>query len=267
MPIDLSTVDLDQPAFTSEGVTENPTADAPQAKSGEEGKPTSGGEPVAPVVEQQVPYSRFSETVKARREAEERAKEAEERYQLLLQQREENERNQPQSAPSDLPSWWVKMYGDNENSREAYKYELERQQLVKSEARREALEAVRQERSQESEILSRNEQTIDNRLADLSYGLGRDLSEQEEAAILDIVDEFTPKDEQGRYSGDLIPMNKAWEILQYRVSQHSQRQQESRKTPTELTSARTQGEPNDKAKNDKDFNPRDWNAYKRRLPK
>lgn len=261
-------VDLDQPAFTSEEVKVVPTAEAPQAESGEgQEQATSGADPV--VDEQKVPYSRLKSVIERAREAERRADEAMERLNSLERApryEERSERNdEVRPYNGSLPVPWVKMYGDNENSRLAYSYEVERQNELRDVLRREALDAVREERTQESQSLSQNERTIDERIEDLSYSLGRDLSEQEEGALLDIVDEYTPTGRDGKYTGDLLPMDKAWEIYNLRMSQQTNQVARQRRTPTALTSVRTDGEPGSKDAS-KDWNPHDWNSYRKRIP-
>lgn len=266
-------VNLDSPAFASEATTEdvkeNATAEDSQAQSGTEEKEENGGQASSSAtqddVEQKVPYSRMATVIEQRREAERRAMEAEERLQELLSRRDDSRESRSVDS-NDLPSWWLQMYGDTENSRKAYAYELERQQFIKDEARREALEAVRQERAQESQNLSQNESTLDERLAELSEIIGRDLTEDEEAAVLDIVDEYTPEDSNGKYAGELIPFDKAWEIYELRQSRVSEKTKRSRATPTALTSARTDGEVTGNDKNNERWDPRDWNAWKRKIP-
>lgn len=269
-------INLDAPAFTSTEVKEPITAEASQAESEQSEReqtppPVDGGVPAIPETEEQkVPYSRMKSVIDRARDAERRAEEAEE---ALAQSRSARQNIAPEHDDTvhpyngSLPVWWVKMYGDNDVAREAYSYELVRQEQIRDEAKREAIEAVRAERSQESQILAENERTIDERLEDLSMGMGRDLTEKEELALLDIVDEYTPKDADGNYSGDLLPMDKAWEIHTLRQSQGSKRTQKSRQVPTELTSERTDGEPNNSETDNKNWNPLNWNGYRSRIPK
>lgn len=271
----MSKVNLDSPAFgpgaianePKENVTTQPSQGESENRNETKVEPTSGGEPVVapPTEEQRVPYSRLKAVTDARREAEDRAAEAEDRYQRLLSEREQRQQGQFQQQV-ELPTWWVKLYGDTDQSKEAYSYELERQQTIREEARREALEAVREERAQEGQVLSSNERIIDNRLEDLGQVLGRDVTEQEEASILDIVDEYTPKDRDGNYAGELISFEKAWEIHELRQSQATGKTRQARRAPTDLTSQSSQGEPTGKEKDDKNWNPLDWNSWKRRIP-
>ena len=55
---------------------------------------------------------------------------------------------------------------------------------------------------------------IDELLEDLEEDSGRELTEHETSAILDIVDEYTPKDDKGNYIVELLPFDYAWEIYE-----------------------------------------------------
>lgn len=258
-------INLDAKAFGTEVPTETDTAQTPPVESVEnkeqETSPSTGDE-----TEQRVPYSRFKIANDRARQAEQEAESARIELERIRQERTERYEERTQDEPKDLPSYWLKMYGDSDNSREAYKYELERQTIIRDEARREALDAVREERQMETRALSNNERTIDQRIANLSDDLGRDLTDTEESALLDIVDEYTPKDQDGNYAGELIPFEKAWEIYEMKQSQGGQRTRQARSTPTALTSSRTDGEPNNQEKNNKDWNPLDWNSWRKKIP-
>lgn len=63
-------------------------------------------------------------------------------------------------------------------------------------------------------LLERNIAIIDQHLAELECSLGRNLTEKEEYEILDIVDDLTPTDEDGKYICALIPFDYAWQVYQ-----------------------------------------------------
>lgn len=273
---------LDTPAFPPKADEVVTTTEGSQPESevvtGSNGTPAplpadqEGIVPSDPVEddEQKVPYSRMKSVIDARREAEQRAEEAEQRLNEVLSRRETpSYRQEPQEVEpysGSLPYHWAKMYGDNDTSRLAYSYELERQEALREEFRREALQAVREERNYESQVIATNERTIDERLEDLSYSLGRGLSEREEEALLSIADEYTPKDENGNYSGDLIPFDKAWEIYNLQQAQSVGSATRQRRAPTVATNTPTHGEPSNRESDNKNWNPLDWNSYSRRIP-
>src|ERR1035437_7857154 len=62
--------------------------------------------------------------------------------------------------------------------------------------------------------IEKNVDKINDNFEDLAEYLGGELTEYEESAILDIIDEFTPKDSDGNYVAGLIPFEYAWEIYE-----------------------------------------------------
>lgn len=260
-------IDLDTPAFGSEGASEAPT-DVSQTQrelgSDEEEVASSTEKPVVEE-EQKVPYSRFSSALNRAKEAEIEAAEARARYEELTRSRQEVTRV-TEEPTGDLPTYWVKLYGDSEPSKEAYKYELQRQEAIEERAEQRALQAMEQRQETESRALSQNESTIDSRIEDLSSELGRDLTPDEESSLLDIVDEYTPKNSDGSYlGGDTIPFDKAWEIYELKQASKGQATKKSRNAVANIVNSKTDGEPTGKTDNNKNFNPMDWNAYKKRI--
>lgn len=284
MLVDKNKIDWNAPAFArAEESSSESTTEVSQTESGggepvvtpapvEEGTATSGAEPV--VDEQKVPYSRFSTALSRAKEAEREAEEAR-RHAMELEERLRTREYQPSYAPQGeqgveiykgvLPGSWIRLYGDSDASREAYSLELIRQREIEERAERRAIEAYERRSTEERQALSSNERLIDDRLEDLSALLGRDLTEKEESAVLDIVDEYTPKDEYGNYAGDTIPFEKAWEIYEMRNEHVAQAAKKSRSNATAATSTRTEGEPTGREKNYENWNPQDWNAYRRRI--
>lgn len=72
---------------------------------------------------------------------------------------------------------------------------------------------------QESLRVNENIGIIDKHLSGLCDYLGRLLTEEETNDILDIVDEYTPKDKDGDYLGPLLPFEYAWEIYKIQKEQ------------------------------------------------
>lgn len=62
----------------------------------------------------------------------------------------------------------------------------------------------------------KNVAEIDKNFATLAGHIGRPLTDDEQGAILDIVNEFMPKDEKGGYYWPLISFEKAWEVYELR---------------------------------------------------
>lgn len=227
---------------------------APQPKEEPKAEPeVKVEEPVKPSDEEnQVPYSRFKkfhdEALQARKDAEE------------LRVRLEALESKPVPEKSnDLPDWWKNLYGDSDDSRKGWTVQQEQNERLKEDLRREALEAIRSEQREETKRQTDNLETLDDHLESISAVAGRDLTEQEQSELLDIVDDFTPKDNDGNYIGAMLSPEKAWEIheMKQEVSKSSRKQ--SRDAVATLTSPHTEGQPDgDKAEKDKSWNPLDW---------
>lgn len=234
-------IDLNAPAFGENAVkledvapvtSETPT-DAPQAKEEVESKEE----------EQRVPYSRF-ETV--RQQKEDAIREAQEATERLRELEARQSRPTVDDSPYEeaIRNRVIKLYGDNDVSKEIIEIELSRQRQIEEAAERRALEAVRADRENEVTQVRQNENIIDMRIDDLAEALGRNLTAKEEEALLDVVDEYTPKNADGSYAGETIPFDKAWEIVEMRNAQKSASASKSREVPTFLSGTRTEGEPN-----------------------
>lgn len=220
---------------------------------------------VESVEENHVPYSRFknvhSRATEAEREAAQARREAAE-----WRERYERYTPQTQNDKSDVPpSYWVKLYGDSPESLEGWKIQSQANEELKEQAKREALESIRNERYEEAERVEENLETIDESFDRLTAYIGRDLTEKEQSTILDIVDEYTPQDNEGNYLGAVLPFEKAWEIYELKKGAQTAPTRQARDSVAALSSQNTHGETGIVEK-DNNFNPLDWNAYKKRIP-
>lgn len=250
-------IDLNAPAFGPGSQKLEPEKVEPQKPDGQEVKVEKGEAPETEPVgeENKVPYSRFKkfhdEAIQLRQEAAEWKAKAE---------------TKPAERETEIkvPPFWKELYGDSEASQEAWKIQSEQNEIMLSRAREEAKDAYRQERYAEIERQERNVEAIDTGLETLKDFVGRDLTEKEQAAVLDIVDDFTPKGKDGNYTGDLFPFEKAWEV--YELKQNSQKapKKESRNNVASLSGQKSQGEPSVNEK-DADFNPLDWGGWRKKL--
>lgn len=220
-----------------------------------EGEAIKEEEPAELEKESKVPYSRFK---KFHDEALEYKRQAEE-------WRQKAEAIKPEVKEDDeLPARWVKLYGDSEASREAWKEQQALNQEVILKAREEALEAVRNERYQEIENTEKNIESLDNQFELLKDYIGRDLTEKEQESVLDIVDEYSQTGRDGKYIS-FFPMDKAWEIYELKEQASKAPKKTARDNVASLSGNKTDGEPNAQAEKDKAFNPLDWNSYRSKL--
>ena len=260
--MDLDKVDLNAPAFGSKAqMVEAPSVE--EQKPAEETNIEQGSGEDTSVEENKVPYSRFRNVSLARREAEKEAAEWRARV-------EELERERPtrrESTSTGTPDWWKKLYGDNDQTKEAYEiWQQNQPQFDPNQVRQEAIKAWREEQEREEQSTQENLQTLDEHLEEISSLAGHDLTENEESAVLDIIDEYTPKDRNGRYAGSLIEPDKAWEIYQLKNNSASASRRQSRDQVAGLTSSKSNGETSlDAAERDKNFVPQAWGQWRNRF--
>lgn len=240
---------LDTPAYgegSEEGVVTKP-----------EGEVTEEEAPAESVEESKVPYSRFKkfhdEATQLRTEVEEL------RRQVTSYQPRQEE------PEVEVPERWIRLYGDSDASKEAWREQQRLNEETITRAREEAIEAVRAEKYQEAERIENNIATIDEEFELLSDYLGRTITEKEQEAILDIVDDYTPKDQEGNYAGAIMPLEKAYEIYELKQQASTAPKKIARDSVASLSGSQSQGQSDAKAEQDKSFNPFDWDAAKKRL--
>ncbi len=251
-------VDLSGPAFAPAQIShdsveeEEHKAEETQENEGQ----GSEGTPETSVEENKVPYSRFKnihERYKdTQREYQEYRAQTEAELERLRQGREER---QTFEQSSETPDWWKKLYGDSPESKEGYRIFSQNmpRTLTKEEIRQEARQAYIEEQQQESQRVEGNLETLDDTLDDLGAYLGRDLTEKEQADVLDIMDEYTPKDDDGMYMGPLFSAEKAWEVYELRQRANQGTRKQERDSVASLTGTESHGEPGTSHTLDKDW--------------
>lgn len=181
-----------------------------------------------------VPYSRF-ESVN------ERAIRAEEELRILKESQQHGT-VPANDAPVQLPSYWVKLYGDSDASKEAFQL---RQQELK-ETRQELYQSLREEMEQEREQEeARTEELVDDwsaQIDDFAATHKRKFTDTQTDALLDVMDELTPKDSKGNYLVEPISLlPQAVELYDLRQERASAKKKQSKQATTRLTAARGEG--------------------------
>lgn len=253
--------DLNAPAF-GEGAQKVTGSDEEVTKVVEEEiKPEVVVTEEASAEESKVPYSRFKKFHDAAKEAE-----AEVAYWKDQAQNHAEPVARPNTLSADeMPAKWVKLYGDSEASQEAWQVQQQLNAEILANARQEALEAVRNERYEEVTRTEQNVEVLDDNFEDLGALVGRDLTDAEQSAVLDIVDDYTPKDRNGNYAGEILPFEKAWEIYELKTQAQRAPKVAARDNVARLSGNQTQGDASNKAEQDKAWNPFDWNSYQKRI--
>lgn len=256
-------IDLNAPAFgegaqkisdirpeegnPSEEVATEPEVQEPQESTEPEGQPEG---------ETQVPYSRFKKFHERAREAEAEAERWRQEAESLRSQ--SAYRPEPQNTGVPMPDYWRKLYGDSEQSQEAWQIQYAENERLKEEARQEALKAVQEAQEYETVRTEQNMEVIDDSFEDLEAYVGRNLTDKEQSAILDIVDEYTAKDDQGNYAGNLMPFEKAWEIYSLQQQATKAPKVQERNRVASLSGTQNEGTPSGN-EGDAEFDP-SWGA-------
>lgn len=258
-------LDLPVDAYDAEGnlkekpenISEEVSTEVSQTKEKVENTKEEGGED-----EQRVPYSRFK---KVREEREQAIQEAEDARQLirdLSREREAARVEEPSAIEEEIRQTNIRLWGDTPVAKEMTDLQIRQQRA----AEQRAIDAFDRRQNQETQAISQNENEIETRLETLSDSLGRDLSLKEENQLLEIVDEFTPTGEDGKYLGEILSFEKAMEIMELRNTGAAQTTRRSRSVATQAASERSSGDPSaDRTEQDKNFNPRNWNSLWSRI--
>ena len=205
--------------------------------------------------EQRVPYSRFKKLVDERDARESTIQKLEERLTDLETKRSETTNN----ADIEMPDEWVKLYGNSDVAKEAFKIQLKREEQIQERAVTTAIERLKSEQNENTKRLVENETIIDENLSTLSEQLGKKLSSKQEEDILGIVDEFSPVGEDGKYTS-LFPFDKAYEIYTLRNGIKTQATSTARKVVADLSNDNSQGE----TESTPTFN-RGWDSWQKEL--
>lgn len=200
-----------------------------------------------------VPYSRFENVSRARREAE---AEAEKWRQRALEL--EESRFKPQQS-GEIPQDWIQLYGDTEQSRAAWKIQSQREDALMARAEERAFQRLQGAREEEQAATRQNLETIDEHLEIVSEIAGRELTETEQSRILDIIDEGTAKDDDGNYLGAIMPPQMAWKVYELETQTGKSGSKRSRDNVARATSASSSGEPTaDQIERNKNWKP--WSS-------
>lgn len=262
--MDKTKIDLNAPAFGAGAqkledlITDahQQTAEAVepvvQSEVEEEGEPS--------VEETKVPYSRFKKFHDEAKQAREEAV----MWQRRAEELESSRVSRYDEDTSEMPSYWRELYGDSDAARKAWEIQERREQEIERRAYEAAQRAADEAQYRQQERIETNVAAIDDSFESLAEYVGRDLTAKEQSAILDIVDDFTPKDAQGNYAGPLIPFEKAWEMYELKQNSAKQSQRKDRDAIASLTGT-SQGDTDTVAEQNKNWNPLARGTWRARL--
>lgn len=215
--------------------------------------------PEAVAEEDKVPKSRFLTMSKRAIEAEKalRQFEAEREY--------APEPVQPLADDADLKKFYTTTFGDTEAAEKLYQAELARLSAIEERATDRAYERLSQREQVEQRVIEDRVSSMDSAFEELSVVAGKDLSDDEQVAILDIVEKYSPKDRNGKIPEEyLMSLDDAYEIYQMQ-SEAAKPNRSSRNAIAALSGARSQGAPDAGA--DANWRPGQRARWESKLPR
>lgn len=252
---------LDAPAFVSESQEETESVTPTEESQTQEEVETTEDTETSDEEEQRVPYSRF-------KTVHEKYKAAEEELDRLRSQSQSSNRQETYTPPEptaftgSLPRWWTDLYGDSDASREGYALHVDSIKSIEERASEKAYERLTAREREEQEKLTQNLKFLDEEFETLSASLGRELTESEQASLLDIIDEFTPTGADGKYQGAPISADKAYEIYEMRREKAEAKKRAARTKVAAIAGAKSEGEPSGSLSN---FQYGKWDAWRAKV--
>ena len=242
--MEFSKEDLDKPFGVSSTAVDANADVKPEPSDDDEGNP--------------VPYRRMK---RYRDEAVE-LREREAQYRREIDELR-SQRTPAREATEDIPSEWKELLGDSPQARKVYQTMNARFEAAGEQAEQRALDKIRAERDGEADAVQGNLEAIDDSLDSLSDIVGRDLTSAEQLSVLDIVDEWSPKDRRGMIENP-ISFEKAWELHELKTASSRGTRTRSRDSVASLSNSGSRGEPNSED-HDKSYNPQASGNWRSRI--
>lgn len=247
---------LDRPvdAVVAEPAAESVPKEAIEVKpeATEEVKP----EPV--VEEDKVPKSRFLTMHQRAIEAEKALR------QFEIERDNAPDDVKPVADDADLKKFYTTTFGETELADKLYQAELARLDAIESRATDKAYERLTQREQVDQKAIEDRVSAIDTAFEELSITTGKDLTDDDQVAILDIVEKYSPKDKNGKIPEDyLMSFDDAYEIYQMQ-SEVAKPNKTNRNAVAALSGTRSQGAPD--ASSDSNWRPGQRARWENKLP-
>ncbi len=232
----LSAEQLDKPV--DEVVEEAPSESVPETPIEPEVPTETPVEtPVEPEVEEEkVPKSRFLTM-------HQRAIEAEK----ALRTFEAERANTPEpvvsiSDDADLKRFYTETFGEGELTEKLYKNELARLASIEEKAAERAFERFSRMGQEQEAVINQRIESFDRAFEELSVVEGKEFSDDEQVAMLEIVEEYSPKGTDGKLIGDfLLPVDRAYEIYKLKSEPIVVAKKQERNAVASLSGAPSEG--------------------------
>lgn len=235
----------------AESVPEEAVETTPEPEAPVQEETVNLPEPVVPEPEEEkVPKSRFLTM-------HERAVNAEKRATQLEAERSTYSARQEPVKPADdedLKKFYLETFGDTPTAQKLYENELARLSSIENRAAERAYERILGREKEDAEIIDRRVASIDSAFEELSVVEGKEFSDDEQVALLDIVEEYSPKDKDGKLIGEyLLPLDRALEIYKMKSEPIVIAKKTQRNAVASLSGAKSEGTPSDAS--DADWKP------------
>ena len=243
----LTNEQLDKPL--DEVVAEAPAESVPETPIKVESSKVSKTEPD----EEKVPKSRFLTM-------HQRAVEAEK----ALRQFEAERESRPEPVyevddDEELKKFYTTTFGETELADKLYQNEIKRLQTIEERASERAYERMSAREQEDLQLIDRRVESMDSAFEELGIVEGKDFTDDEQVAMLDIVEKYSPKDKNGKIPEEyLLPLDQAYEIYQLQQEQ-AKPNRSARNAVAALSGSRSEGAPG--TTSDADWNPRDQRRW------
>lgn len=214
-----------------------------------------------PEEEEKVPKSRFLTMAR-------RTIEAERALRTFESERgQQTESVVPKGDDDTIRAHYVEMFGEGELTEKLYQAEMARLASIEDKAAERAYERLAGREKEEEALIEQRIQSFDNAFEELALLEGKtEFSENEQVAMLDIVEAYSPKDTDGKLIGEyLLPLDKAYEIYKLNNEISAQPKKQERNAVAALQGARSQGSPDNTS--DSDWKPGWQGQWRDKLPK
>ena len=247
-PIDEVVAPKSEEVAPSESVPETPSSEV----SPEE---VSTPEPE----EEKVPKSRFLTMAKRAIEAEKAAR---------AYEAERESRPEPVIAVDDdeeLKKFYTTTFGETEMAEKLYQNELKRLATIEERASERAYERMSQREQEDAKLIDNRVASMDSAFEELGIVAGKEFTDEEQVAILDIVEKYSPKDKNGKIPEEyLMSLDDAYEIYQLQAEVNKPNRS-ARNAVAALSGAKSEGAPG--TTSDADWKPGQSGRYLSKLPK
>lgn len=195
-------------------------------------------EPQAEPEEDKVPKSRFL-TVS------QRAIDAEKRLREYEAERATQTEVKPAYDDADLKKFYTETFGETELAEKLYQNELVRLTSIEERASERAFERFSKLNEEQTSVINERVSSFDRAFEELAIQEGKtEFTDDEQVAMLDIVENYSPKDKDGKLIGEyLLPLDKAYEIYKVQTDPITQAKKNERNSVAALNGARSEGAP------------------------